>query len=89
MEKAKEMEPMYVESLLTQEELKACSQLYTTYNYGGKKHAPDPTTKQKWRYKMGSSFTPQEIANWNKNLQLLLNTIKIQPTEMDWLPKDI
>lgn len=71
-----EGKPMYVESLMTVNEMSECSRKYTTYNNGGKKQAPLPDTEQKWRYKMGSSFTKEEIALWNKNLNLLLNSLK-------------
>jgi len=67
--------PMYVESLLTPQELKECAQKYSTYNLGGTKLAPLPTTEQKWRYKMGEGFTREEIINWNKNLKILMTIV--------------
>ena len=71
-----EGKPMYVESLISEKELKECANKFSTYNSGGKKVAPLPTTEQKWRYKMGASFTKEEVTLWNKNLKLLIEVVK-------------
>ena len=65
-------EPMYIESLLTDDEYKECASMYiSTYSNGRKK--PDFfNSPMKWRFGMGKSLTSFEITLINTRLEAVL-----------------
>jgi hypothetical protein len=74
----KEGEKIYVESLLSDDEYKTCAKLYpNTYSSGNKKPAYFKS-EMMWRYRMGSSYTLEQIKSTNKALNDLLIKSKVK-----------
>ena len=66
---AQEAKPIWVESILTDEEYKLCARTYpNTYTKGPNK-VQMFDCEFKWRYKMGSGMNPIEIKIFNKRLE--------------------
>jgi hypothetical protein len=72
----KEAKPIWVESILTDEEYKICARKYpNTYTKGPNK-VQMFDCEFKWRYKMGSSMSHIEIKIFNKRLEGLAEMIE-------------
>lgn len=65
----KEGPPIWVESLMTAEEIEECRKKYSTYS--DKFKMVDFDTHERWRYGMGRGLSATEIKNVNTNLEKL------------------
>ena len=80
MEKIEERLPIYVESLLSAIEYREMYHLYlNTYNsptYRGVERFRED--QYRWRWRMGLSLLPEEMANINYNLEYLRKQVNPQ-----------
>lgn len=63
--------PMWVESLMTDAQVKYFSKIYSTYNTNVEKYTFEEC-EYKWRYGMGGGLTPIEIKVINSRLDYVL-----------------
>lgn len=64
---------IYVESLMTDQEIKHYSKIYKTYCTSCPKPGATSQESYRWRAGMGKSLTATEIINVNKNIEYLKN----------------
>jgi hypothetical protein len=70
-------EPMYIETLLTDSEWSQCKNKYTTYAFDFADVNKFKTNLFKWRFKMGSLLTPQEIKLINTRIDMIKQKVEI------------
>ena len=68
----KEGKPIWVESLLTDEEYRQCAKKYPTTYSNGPNKVPEFECEFKWRHRMGGYCTPEEVALSNKRWEEIL-----------------
>ena len=72
----KEGKPIWVESTLSDKEYKECARLYPNTYTNGTTAPAMFDCEFKWRYRMGSSMTPQELDIFNKRLTGLADALR-------------
>lgn len=73
-----EGEPIWVESLMTEQEIAECRRKYSTYNYSFRPLADFTTSEFRWRWRMGAGLYPQEIKLMNSRIDELLEKAGIK-----------
>ena len=75
--------PIWVESVLTEGELKEMAKVYTTYNPSWVSVSNFNTCAVRWRWRMGGSLLPSQVTQINKRLEELREflTSKLEENE--------
>lgn len=74
----KEGPPIWVESVLTDEEYKLCSKKFPNTYTNGPNKVQMFDCVFKWRYRMGAGMNPTELKVFNKRVENLATMIKEQ-----------